>query len=169
MCHGSIEHMAQIIKLMAQLFHLFPPLHASPRVRMPRVHRACRVEIAVRLLRLGHDIEHTVDVSLKPFVGEALQHIARTLDGFVDIGIVEGELHELVHHIIVARMSGLHEVFVAMFRLALAERQRNRHLLHCFQSFAEERTGREFHACEGHLPVGVARNGRLCSGHTSCR
>ena len=138
MGYGSIKHVAKIIEFMAQVLNFFPAFLPRPRMWILRVHRACCVEIAVRFLCFTHDIEYTVDVIHELFVGKTLQHIACTLDSFVDIGIVKRIKHELFNDIFVVRVGGFFKVFVAVFAFTFAESQGNSHLLCRFYAVAEE-------------------------------
>ena len=92
---GGVDHMAEVIELVAQdLFHL-PALLATPLVGMFRVDGAGGIEVAVGLLGSRHHVEHGVDISFQFLVRVGLEHIACALDGLVYIGIVEREAHEL--------------------------------------------------------------------------
>ena len=88
---GALHHVAEVVEFVAQVFLLAPTGVASPFVGLLRILGAGGVEIAVRLLFRGVDIEHGVDIGYELLVGIGLQDIAGTLDGLVGVCIVEGQ------------------------------------------------------------------------------
>ena len=91
---GGIDHVAEVVELVAEDFFLLPAFLTGPLVRLLGVDGARGVEVAVRLLGGSHDIEHGVDVGLEFAVRIGLQDVGGTLDGLIDIGVVEREAHE---------------------------------------------------------------------------
>jgi len=126
-CHGTLNHVSEVVQLMAQVFFLAPSLVARPVMRVLGVLCTCGVEIAVGFLRLTDDVEHRVDIVLHLLVGVGLQDIARALDGLVRVGVVERQRHEFRHVVALARMSGALKVLVSALALAFAESQGNGH------------------------------------------
>ena len=145
---GPLHHVPQVVELMAQFLHLLPPLAPGPLVRVLGVHRAGSIEVTVRLLGRGHDFQHAVDIGFQLLVGIGLQQVARPLDGLVHVRIVERQASHLVA---LARMGGLDEVLIPSRLLALAERQRYRHLTAGLQPLSPETVGH---------PHGSERDGR---------
>ena len=126
---GSVHHVSEVIELVTEEVLCHPTLIATPLVRMLGVDGTGSIKIAVRLLGSTYHIEHTVDVGFQLFVGIGLKHVAGALDGLIDIGIVEGESHELRHVPLLGVQTlvtwvlqgvGCHlEVLVAVLALAL--------------------------------------------------
>ena len=106
------------------------------------------IEIAIWLLCSTHHIKHTVDVSLQLLVWISLENIAGSLNGLINIGIIEREAHKLAHVPLlgvqprVIRMLqgiGSHlKVLVSVLTLALAKSQRNSYLLGSLQAGTPE-------------------------------
>ena len=153
---GRVHHVAEVVELMTQHFHLLPSLEARPLVGFLGIDGASGVEIAVGFLGCPHHIEHAVDISLQPFVRIGLENIACPLDGLVDIGVVEGEAHEFAHVIFLVGPGRLDEVVVSPFALALAESQRHRHFAGGLQPITPKGVGRNPHTGERHLGEGIA-------------
>ena len=63
---------------------------------MLRVHCTACVEISVRLLGCCNDNENAVDVSLELRIRISLEKVACTLDGLVNVSVVECETSNLV-------------------------------------------------------------------------
>ena len=133
--NGTLDHMPQVIELVAQIFHSHPTLLPCPVMRMFRIHRTSGIQISVRFLGSGYNSENTIDVFLQPLVGIGLQRIAGTLDGFVNICIVK---RETLHLIVFAGMGSFLKVFNASRLLRLPESQRNSNLTAGFQSLPPE-------------------------------
>ena len=93
--HGTLHHVPQVVQLVAQFLLLHPTRLAGPVVRVGRVLRTRRVEVAVGLLRPADDVYHRVTVGLQPLVGIGLQDIGSALQRLVGVGIVEREAHAL--------------------------------------------------------------------------
>ena len=162
---GCIHHVTEIIKLMAQHFHLAPAGSARPTVRMFRIDSTSGIEISVRLLRSTHHIEHTVDIGLHLLVGIGLQDIAGSLDGLIDIGIIKREAHKLTHVPLLGIETGMSrmlqgigchlEILVAVLALALAESQRHSYLSGSLQTRTPKGILSDFHTGKGYLNKGI--------------
>ena len=59
-CTGSIDHVAQVVQLMAEEVLSLPALLARPMVRMFRINGTGGIEIAVRLLGSSDNVQHRV-------------------------------------------------------------------------------------------------------------
>ena len=163
---GRIHHVTQVIQLVAQVLLLHPSLLACPLVRLRGIDGTCRIEVAVGLLSSPHYVEHRVDIVLQHLVVGQAQHIAGTLDGLIDIGIVERETHELAHVPFVGfqplmswmlQRVGRHcEIIVAVLALALAESQRNSYRAGSLHALSPECVGFHLHLREAHLIDGIA-------------
>lgn len=68
--NGTLDHMPQVIELVAQIFHSHPTLLPCPVMRMFRIHRTGGIQISVRFLGSGYNSENTIDVFLQPLVGD---------------------------------------------------------------------------------------------------
>ncbi len=174
---GSIDHVTQVVKLVTCMFLCSPTLISSPSVWMLWVNGTSSIEVAIRLLGSAHHIEHRVDISLQLSVRKGLEHIAGTLDGLIDVSIVEREAHELSNipfWSLQARMTwvleriGRHfEVFVTMFALAFRECQRNSYLTGSTDAIAPEGTWRNLYRGERNLGIGIPTLGKSCAHKTS--
>ena len=87
--NGCFHHVAEVIKLVREVFLFHPTLAASPLMRVVRVLCASGIEIAVGFLCGSDDVEHRVYIGLQLLVGIGLQDIRCALDGLVGIGVVE--------------------------------------------------------------------------------
>ena len=97
MSNSCLHHVAQVVELMAQVLFLAPSFVASPLVGFFRVLRTRGVQIAVGFLGRGYHIENGVNILNQFLVRIGLQDIGSTFDGFVGIGVVEGESSHLEH------------------------------------------------------------------------
>ena len=166
MCAGSVHHVTEIVKLVAEVFLFLPTLLARPCVWMLGIDGAGGVEIAVRLLRSANDVEHAVNVSLELLVGIGLKDVAGTLDGLIHVGVVKRESHKLSHvpfrclqscmARMLERVSSHVEVLIAVFALTLRESKGHGHLAGSLETCAPERVLRHLHTCERHLRIGIA-------------
>ena len=160
---SRLDHMAEVIEFMAQFLVVHPALVPRPFMRVLRVHRAGRVQVAVRLLGGRDDHENAVDIGLQLLVGIGLEHVGGTFDGFVDIRVVEGKAFHLVPEVH-RRMHLLlrpHEVLIPSFALALGEGQGDRDLTGRLQALPPERVRGHFHAGEGNRVDGITARSRL--------
>ena len=89
MSAGRIYHMAEVVEFVAAILDCLPAFASRPGMRVLRIHRAGGVKISVRLLGRGHNVQHAVDITLEFLVRIGLQDVAGTLDGLVDVGVVE--------------------------------------------------------------------------------
>ena len=152
MSHGALYHVSQVVQLMTQVLFLLPPFASCPLVRMLRVHRARRIEIAVGFLCCRHDIEHAVYIVCQFRVGICLEQITSPLDGFIHISVIE----RITRHVDgVAGMGGMFEVFVTSRLLAFAESEWYRHLAAGFEPLTPELVGHS-DRCERYGGDGVA-------------
>ena len=163
---SGIHHVTQVIQLVAGMLLSGPTLMGCPSVRMFRIDGTGGIEVTVRLLGSSHDVEHGVDILLQLGIRIGLQHVRGTLDGLIDIRVVEREAHELSHIPLGGAQSfvawmlqsiGSHlEVLVTMSLLAFLESQGNGHLTGCTDAVAPESVRRYFHCCKRHLSNGIA-------------
>ena len=181
--HSGFAEVAEVVELMAEVFHTLPTLLASPLVGMLRVLGARGVEVAVRLLPRGNHGNHAIHILVQPSpleagIGVGLQQITRPFDSLVGVGVVEGigALLDFKHFRRVFQVrSRIAEVGVAARLLALREGKRNGHVLTGLQSLSPEGVLSHFYFCERHLRDGVATvfvlgshaDGHACS-HRQC-
>ena len=92
---GTFNHMAKVIELMTQVFFLTPTLIASPLMWFLWILGARGIEVPVRLLSRGNNIENRVDICHEFLIRIGLQNIAGTLNGLVGIGIIESQSADL--------------------------------------------------------------------------
>ena len=119
---------------------------------MLRIHRAGGIQIPVRLLRLGHDVQHAIDITLQLLVGISLQQIAGSLNGLIHIGVIE---RKSPYGKGVARMLRSYEVLIASGFLTLAESQRNGHVTASVQTLFPKASA--YMSCgKGHRSNGVS-------------
>ena len=154
-CAGGVNHVSEVVELVAEVLHGLPAARACPRMRFLGVYGACGVEVAVFLLGGGHDVEHAVYVLLHPLVGISLEQVTRTLDGLVYVSIVEREAHEGLHVVVVARVCGLHEVGIAPLALAFAEGQRYGRFACSLDAVAPESVRGNLHRCKRYRSIRV--------------
>ena len=155
MGNGALDHVSEIIELVAKILHSLPTLGPSPFVRMLGIHGARSVEIAVRLLRCSHNNQHAVDVGVEFRVGIGLHKVRCTLDCLVHIGVVE---RQTAYGDSVGRMCGLDEIIVTPRLLAFAESQGDGDVAARLEPLAPEIVG-HFHRRERHLPYRIASVG----------
>ena len=168
--------MTKVIQLVAQEVFRLPALLACPLMGVCGIDGTGRVEIAVRLLGSCYDIEHRVDISLQLLVWEGLEHIRGTLDGLVDIGIIEGETHELGHVPLRSLQSGMTwmlegigrhlEILITMFALTFRESQGDGHLTGRLDAVAPEGVWCYFHRGEWYLGIRIPALGQ--AGKCAC-
>ena len=125
MSDGTFHHVAEVIKLVAQVLYFFPTLAARPFVRMLGIHRAARVQIAVRLLRCRHNGQHAVDIRHQFLVRISLQQIACAFYRFIYIRIIKRIPSDLVTF---ARMGSFDKVFIPAGLFTFTEGQRDGNL-----------------------------------------
>ena len=125
--YGSLDHVAEVVEFVAQYLFRPPSFVAYPRVRVPWVLSARRIEVSVRFLGFADYVQHAVDIGLEFFVGKGLEYVARALDCFIGVGVVEAEEHEFRHVIVLARADGALEVVIPSLGLAFAESQGDCH------------------------------------------
>ena len=160
--NGALDHVTEIVELVAQVLFLAPALVTSPLVGLLRVLGARGVEIAVGLLCRCDDVEHGVDILHQFLVRIRLQDVRGSLDGLVRVGVVEGQSADGEYLRGVFQMGcRIREVCVAPRLLTLRESQGNGHLAAGLQALAPERAGSYFHSCERHGIDGVAVRCRL--------
>ena len=155
--HGALDHLAEVIAFVAAALHLGPALGADPGVRVPGVHLAGGIEIAIGLLGRRHQHQHAVDIGLQRSVRIGLQEVAGAFDRLVDVGVVEREAAHAVRGI---GLRGAHEVVVAPRLLAFAESERDGHFAAGLQALAPEGVG-DLDVGERHLADRVARLRRV--------
>ena len=149
----AFHHVSQVIELVAQVLDFLPTLRPGPFVRVLRVHRPGGIEVAVRFLRGRYDSQHAVDVRLQLLVGISLEDVARTLDGFIDVGIVERISPDRDG---VAGMRGLDKVLVPPCLLAFAKGQGNGYFPARLQALPPEGVRSYFDRCERHRVYRIA-------------
>ena len=161
--HGPLHHVAEVVELVTQLLVVHPAPITRPFVRMLRVHRPGRVQVAVRLLGRRDDGEHAVDIGLQLLVRIGLEHVGGAFDGFVDIRVIERkslhlvpEVHRRMHLLL-----RLHEVLIPPFALALGECQGYRDFAGRLQALPPERVRGHLHAGEGNGVDGIAARSGL--------
>ena len=159
---GGVDHVPQVVELMAQYFLLHPTPVARPLMGLLGVDGAGGIQIAVGFLGGGHHVEHAVDVVLQFLVGVGLQYIAGAFYRLVHIGVVERESHESAHVVGIAGMGGLDEILVASFTLALTEGKRDGHFAGGLDALPQKGVLIHLHGRERNLRVGIARS--LCFG-----
>ena len=128
---GTLHHVAEVIKLVAQVLHFFPTSASRPVMRTLGIHRAARVQIAVRLLRCRHNGQHAVDIRLQLLVRIGLQQVACAFYRLVHVRIVE---RKTFHLVIFARMGRLDKVFISAALFTFTEGQRDGNLTACLQA-----------------------------------
>ena len=94
---GAFYHVAKVIQLVARLFVLHPAAVASPFMGVLRVLGAGGVEVSVRLLGGGYDVDDGVDVVSERLVIASVQQIRCSLDGLVGVGVIERVAADLEH------------------------------------------------------------------------
>ena len=157
--HGTLHHVAQVIQFVAQVLLLHPAAVAGPVVRIGRILRAGGIEVAVRLLRRGNDVDDRVAVGFEPLVRIGLQDVGGTLQGLVRVGIVERVAHAIdlkdlrgVFQV----LGGMLEVLVTPLALAFRESQGNGGLATGFETLPPERAGRHLDSRKGYGRDGIA-------------
>ena len=110
MRNGTLHHVAEVIKLVAQVLHFFPTSASRPGVRMFGIHRTARVQIAVRLLCCSHNSQHAVNIRHQFLVRIGLQQITCTFYRFIHVRIIKGISPDLI---IFTRMSRLDKVLIS--------------------------------------------------------
>ena len=123
----GLEQVAEIVELVAVVALEHPPLGAGPAMRILRIDRARRVDVAVGLLR-GRDLrDQSVDVGIELRIGRDAQRIRRALDHLVEIGFVERIAGRPLVDVAIAAQhrGGALEQLDAAGQLALLERRRN--------------------------------------------
>ena len=163
-CHSTLHHVPQVVEFMAQVILLRPTLVACPVVRVLGVHGTCRVEVAVRFLSLGDDVQHTVYVGLQTLVGVGLEYVTGSLDGLVGVRVIEGVGHDFRHIVRIAGLCCPLEVLVSSLALALAEGQWYGHLAAGLEALSPETGGIYLDGGEGNGCDGVAGRGGFVLG-----
>src|SRR6185437_16490735 len=87
---GRLEEMTGVIELMTKFIFLYPALHPRPGMRMQRVDRPGRIQIAVRFLRPSDDTDQRIYIRLERRIGMHGQRKGSPLDGLIDVRVVEG-------------------------------------------------------------------------------
>ena len=158
MRHGGIYHVPQVVQFMAQFLVLHPTALPRPRVRALGIHGTRGVQVAVRLLRGGHNDQHAVYVPFQLLVRIRLQHVGGTLDGFIHIRIVKGktlyliaQVHGRMHLLLC-----LDEVLITALTLTFGEGQRDGDLAGGFEALSPKRVRRNFYAGERDRADGIA-------------
>ena len=120
---GGLEQVAEVVELVAVVAFEHPALGAGPAVRLLRVDRPRRVDVAVGLLRGGDLRDQAVDVGVELRIRVDVERVGRALDDLVDVGVVEriagGAFFE---RLAAERLRGALEVVDALRALALLER-----------------------------------------------
>ena len=137
---------------MAEVFLLRPSLVTRPLMRMLGVHRARCIKVSVRLLRLGHYVEHAVNILHEALVAVSLQRVACALDGLIHVGVVKRQTSHLVR---LAWIGSLLKVGVSSGLLALAEGEGYGHVAACLETLSPERVS-NLHLCKLHGSDGIA-------------
>ena len=131
---ARLVEMPRAVKFVAEFGVVVPALLPHPFVaRRIRVHRAERVEVAVRLLRRRNPRDPAVELLLERRVRLHAEHIRRALDRLVGVGVVERvDRRRLDLEILLARRAPAHdlgreiEILQPARRLALLQRERHR-------------------------------------------
>ena len=148
---GTLYHVTEVVELMAEVLFLAPALLARPLVGLFGVLGARGVEIAVGFLCRGNDIEHGVNICHEFLVGVGLQDIRGTLDGFIGVGIVEGQSAHLEYlRRVFQVLCCIREVGVATRLLALRESKGDGHLTAGLQPLSPEGARGYFHRGKRH-------------------
>ena len=174
---GTLDHMTEIVELVAQILDEVPTMFACPLVRMQGIHGARSVEIAIGFLGCLHDGDDTVHIDLSRDhvgaamtidgeleVGESLQKVGTAFDGLIDIGIVEGKASDM-HRVgidTLQMLGGNLEVAVTSRLLAFGESERHGHLAAGVETLAPEGVGRDLHTGERNRVDGIATTLGLC-------
>ena len=125
----GLEEVTEVVELVAVVALVDPALLAGPAVRVLRIDRARRVDVAVGLLRRGDLGDHAVDVGVELRIGLHVEHVGRPFDHLVEVGVVERVGRRLlVVRLAAERLRGALEVVDAPGLLALLEGGGNRHL-----------------------------------------
>ena len=166
----TLNHMTQVIELMAQVLNHAPACWACPLVRMLGVHGTGRVKVTVRLLCGSHHLEHTVNIELKFLVRIGLQQIACSLYGLIDIGVVKRVTAHLESKIMVSvhLLCRLGKVVITARLLTLAECQRYGNLTAGLEALAPERVLGHLHVGKRNGVCGIATALLLCREAYCC-
>ena len=123
----GFEQVAEIVELVAVVALEHPPLGTGPAMRILRIDRARRVDVAVGLLRGGDLRDQSVDVGIELRIGRDAERIRRAFDHLVEIGFVERIAGRTRVDVRVAAQhrGGALEQVDAAGQLALLERRRN--------------------------------------------
>ena len=162
---SPFNHMPQVIKLVAQVFHFFPAFRSGPFMGVFRIHRPGSIQVSVRFLCPGNDHQHTVDIFFQFFIRIRLQQIAGPFDRFIHIGIVKSKSG---YFIMRTGISGHFEILVASCFFAFTECQRNRHFTAGFQSLSPKGIV-HFYSCKRNRGNGITGMSILLSTHTQCQ
>ena len=155
---STLNHVTEIVELVTQILLFHPTTVASPVMRVGRVLRAGGIEVAVGLLRLGNDVDDRVAVGLQTLVRIGLQDIGGTFECLVGVGIVERVAHAVdLEHLrgVLQVGSGVLEVLVAAFALALREGEGYGSVTTGLEALTPERAGRHLDGGEGNGGDGV--------------
>src|SRR5438067_9045136 len=93
---GRFVKMPEVVQLVAINLLQLPPRGAGPRVRLPRVNGASRIEVAVFLLRGGDLLNQAIDISFELRVRMDAQRVSGAFNHFVEVGVVERVGRELL-------------------------------------------------------------------------
>ncbi len=123
----GFEEVPEVVELVAVVALARPAFRPRPYMRILRVDRARRVQVAVRLLRRGDLGDEVVDVGVELRVGVHVERVGRALDHFVHVRVVERVARRpLVRELLASkRLRGAHEQIHAARELALLERRGN--------------------------------------------
>ena len=158
MSTGSIHHMTEIIEFVGKHLLTHPPFVASPRMRMPGIHGAWGIEIAVGLLGLTHKSKNRVHI-----LNESLtlllilhrhQHITGTFNGLINIGVIERKTRR---RIVGRRILTLNEILVAPLAFTFRKGQRHGHFTCSLQTLAPESAVGHLHGSKGNGIDGIPR------------
>src|SRR5205823_582349 len=108
----------------------FPTLRAGPAMRMFRINRARSVEVAIGFLRRSDLRNQSINTGFELAIGLDVQRISRTLDNFVDVGVVEWiARRRFVRNLFTTqRRGGTLKVINALCLFVLFEGKRNSNL-----------------------------------------
>ena len=126
---GRLEQVAEVVELVRVVALVDPALLAGPAVRVHRIDRPRRVDVAVGLLRGGDLRDHPVNVGVELRIGLDVEDVGCAFDHLVEVGVVERIRRRLLVVLLAAqRHRGALEVVDASRLLALLERGRDRDL-----------------------------------------
>ena len=123
------EQVAEVVQLVAVVALEYPALRPGPAMRILRIDRARRVDVAVRLLRGGDLRDQAVDVGVELRIGTDAERVRRAFDHLVEVGFVERITGRPLVDVRSPRstLAARSNIFDAARQLALLECGRNAH------------------------------------------